>query len=295
MKFFILGLAILSFVSCSNLSDTKIKNLTDSNSAISIKSLKPFDDNKFRILHEIENNKEIKKQPELVISDVLVDGISVNSEAKIPLNTVKSDYITKKITFDILGTFKAYKKTKLKDLLFSYENPVLIQTLAENDDKPKYKVLLDKSILLTPEFISESEIKVSINTRSIPDFYLLGDHVLTVLAEDKYTDTLIRFGDPENKNVNLKPEIENIEILKDEDKKPTYLKLTGKNFMINPKFSYSTIDGKFYPDYLTNVLSYTTGDKWETYISIPKDTKFNTKVSHNLVYSTPFGTTFKSF
>lgn len=83
-----------------------------------------------------------------------------------------------------------------------------------------------------------------------------------------------------------------IEVLNDEDGKPVNLKLTGKNFMLFYKFSFSLIDGEFGFGHSTNVLN---DGVWETIVHIPDPKKFSQNTEHSISYSTPFGTEFKRF
>ena len=62
---------------------------------------------------------------------------------------------------------------------------------------------------------SKKYINLSIDTKSIPDFYLKGLHKLTIITDKKKTSsTLIRIGEAETPNSSLSPEIEKIEVLK---------------------------------------------------------------------------------
>ncbi|MEK7434428.1 MAG: hypothetical protein AABZ74_14955, partial [Cyanobacteriota bacterium] len=73
---------------------------------------------------------------------------------------------------------------------------------------------------------------------------------------------------------------------------PVNLKLTGSNFMMYYRFSYSTIDNFFIFGHQTNILSNGT---FETIVHIPNPEKFDMSKKHTINYSTPFGTTFKEF
>ena len=70
------------------------------------------------------------------------------------------------------------------------------------------------------------------------------------------------------------------------------IKVSGKNYMLYPKFSYAQIDGKFGFGHQTNIM---TDGSYETIIHIPEPDKFSKVNNHTVIYSTPFGTTFKNF
>lgn len=146
---------------------------------------------------------------------------------------------------------------------------------------------------MNPVLASESAITVSIDTKNIPEFYLKGLHKLTVVGGNYFSDTLVKVRDPEvPENLNLSPRIDKVEVLYDEDGKPANLKLTGKNFMMYYRYSYSQVDGVFGFGHLSNILS---GDVWETVVHLPNPKTFKPSDKHTIMYTTPFGVAFKSF
>lgn len=235
--------------------------------------------------YEKEWNYEYK--PALKIDDVLLDNKSI---LKTGISEINADFSKdKNIDLTIKGKFKTWKPIRLKDMTFSYESGLYQQSIVGN--RPKVKVLLDDSIIFSPISVNENEIKVRINSKDIPEFYLKGFHKLTVEARKYFTDTLIKVGEPEPIN-SLFPKITKVEILKDKNKKPANLKLTGSNFMMYYRFSYSTIDGTFSFGHQTNILSDGT---FETIVHIPNPEKFDINKKHTINYATPFGVTFKDF
>lgn len=238
---------------------------------------------------------KIKKTPEIIINDVLLTDLnkSILSEGKQPESSISSDYNGKDVFITIKGIFKSKNGFNLDNSLFTLEPPLIAQSFVGND--PKLRILLDDAIMLTPVSISETEIKAKINTKNIPDLYLIGSHKLSIYLGNYFTDTLISITEPEEKQIDLKPKISSIEILKDKKNNPINIKIQGKNFMLFPKFSYSTIDSEFGFGYQSEIESGENGDNWITIIHIPNPTLFKNKNSHLLIYSTPFGTTFKTF
>ncbi len=297
-------------VSCFSFSCTNI-NLADMNqqkqttitkiddfSSFGVSSNSLIKVNPFTIQH---NSKKIRlnKSPELIISDIkLADtNQSIMSENSTePPAFISSKLSGKDIEIVVTGTFKALRKLKLSQTTFTLEPPMIHQSFAYNDNDPKVRLLLNDACLFTITSISETEIRATLNTRSILDLYLLGkSHKVTLVAFDYFTDTLIKVDEPEETDVKLFPQIDNVEVIKDNKNIPQFVKLTGKNFMLNPKFSYSTIDKKFVLGYLTNILALDESDKHEALIHIPEPKKFNLSIKHTLIYSTPFGTAFKEF
>src|SRR5690606_3444356 len=116
-------------------------------------------------------------------------------------------------------------------------------------------------------------------------------HKLTIFANGIFTEVLIKTGEPES-NAELRPVIESVEVLNDKKGKPINLKLTGKNFMLFYKFSYSLIDGEFGFGHQTSVLD---DGSFETIVHIPDPKAFAEKTEHSIMYATPFGSAFKTF
>lgn len=88
----------------------------------------------------------------------------------------------------------------------------------------RVRVLLDESIILNTVSVTENEIKVNINE-----------------ARKYCTEILIKVGAPEPVE-GLSSVITNLEVLKNKKGKPINLKLTGKNFMMYYRFSYSNVN-----------------------------------------------------
>lgn len=225
-------------------------------------------------------------KPKLKISDVMYNGQSIVSSGEI-----KPDFSKNKIIeLTLKGEFKTWKPIRMKDMVFSYESGLLQQSIVSN--KPLVRVLLDESIILTPIYITENEIKVSINTKYVPDFYLKGLHKLTLEARKYYTETLIRIGEPEKISESLAPVITKIEVIKNDDGKPVNLKLTGKNFMMYYRFAYSMLNSIPAFGHQTNILSDGT---YETLIHIPEPNNFEINKKNSIIYATPFGVAIKAF
>lgn len=236
--------------------------------------------------YEKEWNYSFK--PNLKINDVLYNGKSILKNSSYEL---KPDFTKdKNIQLTLKGSFKTWKPIRMKDMGFTYETCLLQQSIVSN--RPLVKVLINDSIILNPVSVSDDEIKVSINTKYIPDFYLKGLHKLTFEARKYYTETLIKVGSPEPINNSLAPVITKIDILKDKKGKPQNIKLTGKNFMMYYRFSYSTINDIHAFGHQTNILD---DGSYETVVHIPEPEKFNVSKKNSIMYATPFGLAIKDF
>ena len=182
------------------------------------------------------------------------------------------------------------KSFQLKDFLFLLEAPLIQQSFIGKD--PQARVLLDDSILLQVESVTKTEIKVRLNTQLLPDLYLKGNHRLSIELNRWYTDALLNVGEPAPVEVSsLQPQIESVEVLRERGK-PMHIKLTGRGFMVFPKFSYATIDGEFGFGYQTEVAA---DGSAETVVHIPDPASFDLNPRHTVIYATPFGVTFREF
>lgn len=240
--------------------------------------------------YEHPRHGDWKKTPELLINDVKLTANNASIMGPTATTAIEPDYAGKVIELTLTGTFKEAKKDLLlKNFLFTLEPPLVQQTFVGKE--PKDRVLLDESILLEPVLVSGAEIKVKLNTQSVPDLYLKGLHKISVEHGNWYTDVLIRVGEPAPVE-NLQPQIDSVEILRDDKGLAQHLKLTGQNFMIYPKFSYALIDGEFGFGYQTEV---TADGQFETIVHVPNPSTFDQKAEHVVIMATPFGVRFKGF
>jgi hypothetical protein len=274
-------LVFMSLLGCSNNSITNINK--DDFVNVSSKENK----SSFQVSKVMSDLLKVKKSPEIIINDILIEDKSIMGELGTPKLSIKPKYSGNNIQIKIKGSFSYLKNIKMEDLAFTYEHPIINQSFAYNDNTPKFRVLIDDSILLNVQFISSSEIIANFDTRSIPDFYLKGLHKISVINNGIYTDTLISFNQAEE-HADLKPKIDSAEIIKVSDK-PAFIKLKGSNFMLYPKFSYCLIDNTFSFGYQTNIISGEDMDSWETLIHIPNIKEFMKKTNHTISYQTPFG------
>lgn len=234
-------------------------------------------------------NYPYQRHPELLITDVLTDNISVfggNAPA-----ALVPDYAGTQIALVIKGTFERRndKPLKLKSFLFTLEPPLVQQTLIGQN--PISRVVLDDMIPLQTTAVSRNEIRATLNTQGLPDLYLKGLHKITLEHDQYYTDALIRVGDPVPTD-NLLPQVTGVEIMRNNQGKAEHIRLSGKHFMVYPKLSYATIDGEFGFGYQTEVSDDGTA---ETVVHVPDPATFDSKPTHTVIYATPFGVTFKEF
>lgn len=203
----------------------------------------------------------------------------------------------KSIELVLTGRFatKQDKTLKLKNFLFTLEPPLLHQSLAPGTTEPSSRVLLDDAILLTPKSVSETEIRVSLNTRGLLDLLLAGTHKLAVIHNRYYTDALVKVARAEVEPGNLQPRIHTVEVIRNQQNEPRFLKCVIDNAMTQPKFAYATLDGVFGFGYQTQVIEGESELSWEVLIHIPDPTTFNAAAAHTLTYTTPFGTAYRQF
>lgn len=269
----------------------------NSNAVVKIENLTPsvkLQENSFEIKTFNGFKPELKKHKNIFIEKVVLTetGQSVMEENSPAQAAIEPDYAGKIISLTITGKFNTTPKIKLEHMLFTNEPGLIHQSVVEAE--PLIRVLLDDLILFSPVSASDKEIKVKIDTRGIPEFYLKGLHKLTIIANQYFSDTLVKVGDPVPVN-KLSPSITSVEVLRDDKGKPVNLKLTGRNFMLYYRFSYSQIDGVFGFGHQTNVIEENGLLSWETIVHIPNPGTFDNTNQHTISYATPFGMAFKSF
>lgn len=235
---------------------------------------------------------QLVHSPELLIEDVRLTDTNVSILGKAAPGSIEPDYAGKAVALTLTGIFKDAQQAPfpLTDFLFTLAPPLVQQTFVGAE--PQARVLLDDSILLEVLSVSETEIQAVLQTEKLPDLYLKGLHKLSVEQEDWYTDALIQVGDPLPPAGSLMPSITSVEILRDTQNRPRHLRLTGQNFMVYPKFSYTTIDGAFGFGYQTEV---TADGQFETLVHIPDPDAFEQQSEHAVIMATPFGVAFKTF
>lgn len=237
------------------------------------------------------------KTPDLTISDVLFNGQSIQG----PLATavLQPTWEDAPLELRITGNFenKKDKDLALKSFLFTLEPSVLVRSMAPNENEPNARVLLNDAILLTPTAVSGNEIRVQLPQAGIPDLYLKGLHKLTVIKNRYYFDTQIKVGTPlaaPQAGV-LTPHFDKIEVVRNHQGKPRFLRCTGKGLMLTVKFSYAEVDSAFAFGYQSQIVQDEATTAYETLIHIPDPDSFDLNSQHTLTYATPFGTTFQQF
>lgn len=200
------------------------------------------------------------------------------------------------IQLTIKGLFKAPEVgLTLDHMLFTLSPGILHQTTLPLSP-PAIKVLLNDSLLLTPLAIqdtaNETTLTVQLNTQYLPDTYLQGMHHLSVSVGQKLASTLIKVGAPDLSAAipNLQPVVDTVTVIRGNN--TLDLKLVGKNFFIQPKFTYAQIDGEF--GFGQATVIYQDG-KYETLINVPNPAAFSLRTQHSLSYITPYGIALKDF
>ncbi len=237
------------------------------------------------------------KSPDLTIQDVWLNGQSIQG-SQAP-SSLKPEWEGEPLELRITGQFenKREKELNLKAFLFTLDPSILLRSMAPNETEPAARVLLNDAILLTPVSVSGSEIRVKLPQEGIPDLFLKGLHKLTLIKNRFYFDTQIKVGDPlmAPPESSLQPQIQHIEVVRNNKGQPRFLRCIGSGIMMGPKFSYAQLDGDFAFGYQSQMISSETGKISETLIHIPDPTSFELNAQHTLSYSTPFGSNFKQF
>ncbi|PKL77453.1 MAG: hypothetical protein CVV27_05380, partial [Candidatus Melainabacteria bacterium HGW-Melainabacteria-1] len=209
---------------------------------------------------------------------------------------LEPDYSGRTISLVLTGKFLANKKAlPLANFAFALEPPLILQSLQSESHEPRSRLILDDAILLTTEQVSATELRASLDTRAIPDFYLKGLHKLTLIHENYYTDALIRVGEPAPPAQSLQPVIHTIDVVRSDRQKPRYLRVKGQNLMVQGLFAYATVDNVFGFSAQTSVTESEGQLEWEALILIPEPQTFDQRAQHSLVYTTPYGSVLKSF
>lgn len=221
--------------------------------------------------------------PVFYIQDVLLNNRSIVSSSE----KFTSDYEGKQADLIINGNFGIVNTL---DFAFTKPNELLHQTFL--DGLPLSRVILNDSLLLEVVEANSHRLHVRLDSTYVPDLYLIGVHKLSLEHAGYYADTLIQVGEPLGSS-DLLPRIDHVEVLTNEEGQPVRLKLTGKNFMLFPKFSYSTVDGVFAFGHQTQIF---TSGVWDTVVYIPDPAAFISQgVEHEVRYATPFGLVVKTF
>ncbi len=208
-----------------------------------------------------------------------------------PTDALIPDYQGGAIELRLTGSFRTPQLQPLSLADFTLSPASSWQAETFLGEIPAGRVLLNESLLLTPAFVSATEIRVLLDPKYIPDLYLKGMHRLRVEHEDWYTDALLKVGDPIPPPESLAPVIMQVEVLR-QSGEPRFIQLTGKHFMLYPKFSHATIDGEFGFGYRTQV---TSDGVFTTQIHVPDPATFDDASDHLVIYTTPYGVAFYEF
>ncbi|MGE3725020.1 MAG: hypothetical protein AB7I41_05690 [Candidatus Sericytochromatia bacterium] len=239
----------------------------------------------------------LNKTPDLTITDVWLNGQSIQGPNAPSL--LRPEWDGQPLELVLKGQFenKKDKDLKLKAFLFTLEPTVLLRSMAPNENEPTARILLDDAILLTPLSVSGTEIRVKLPQEGLPDLFLRGLHKLTLIKNHFYFDTQIKVGEPlaAPPTGALQPQIQSIEVVRNNKGQPRFLRCTGSGLMLMPKFSYAQVDSEFAFGYQSQIVQNEATREYETLIHIPDPDSFDLNAQHTLTYATPFGTTFKQF
>jgi len=236
-----------------------------------------------------------QKSPDLVIEDVLLNGESIQGDS--PLQRLRPDWEGEAIELTLKGPFarRNQKPLKADGFLFTLESPLVVRSLAPNESEPEARILLDDAILLTQISITPDEIRVRLPQAGLTDLLLEGSHKITLAYQRYYADTIIQVGPPISPPPlgALQPQIKTIELVRNSDGQPRFLRCTGTGLMTQGKFSYAQLDGDFALSYQSQIVQTDAGLSYETLIHLPQPDQFDPTQSHTLSYATPFGVTYQ--
>lgn len=199
---------------------------------------------------------------------------------------------TNNLELSIKGSFNA-SELNLDRLKFTYIPGLLHLSLGETE--LPYRITLNESILLTPVYVSPQEIRVVLNTEAITDLFLNGYQTLQVVANSEVAKKQIRVESTQQPSISLSPSIQKVEIITETS--PAQLKITGKNFPIQPNLNYLEVNGKSLRPMQTAVREIDGQLVWEHWAtfdeqdinSLPENEKYA------LFYSSPFGVSISEF
>ncbi len=205
-----------------------------------------------------------------------------NSEALDPIFNSPHE-----VELALIGNF-TQPTLSLGDFTFT-QVPGLLHLSVGKDELP-YRITLGESLLLTPISISPHEIRVRLNTEGLSDLFLNGNQALRITANSSVTSHLIRVQATGTQS-SLLPQIQSIELI--DTTVPPQLKITGKNFPLQPHLSHVSIDEQTLHPLQTAIKEVDGELIWEHWAS------FNTNTppegDFSVFYSSPFGVSFYTF
>ncbi len=157
-------------------------------------------------------------------------------------------------------------------------------------------VYIDNDIETNTLSVSNNRIEASFNTANIPDLYLVGSsHTLTLDLPDHTLKVEIRVGAPEL-TVPLAPQIQQIEVVRDEFDEVEYIQIKGTHLMYNPNFAQVKINQEVV-SILQAGLEENEQEQEEFIMLIdpPQNSELTKNTRHSFSYTTPFGVAFQEF
>lgn len=181
----------------------------------------------------------------------------------------------------IIGHFESVLALTEETMRFTFEAGLLHQTFW--GDEPPVRVLLNGSLILEPISISATEIQVRLNTRYLPDLYLLGDHQLSVHIGPVSQLVSIRVSEPLSV-INLLPQLQAGVYMPASSQTPAYLKLKGTNLLLNPSWTQTTLNQQAVQAKATTIFADGSAEMW---LVLPSDLAELNR--WDVRYQTPFG------
>lgn len=157
-------------------------------------------------------------------------------------------------------------------------------------------VYLDNDIETNTLSVSNNRIEASFNTANIPDLYLVGSsHTLTLDLPGQTLKVEIRVGAPDV-TVPLAPQIQQIEVVRDEFDEVEYLQIKGTNLMYNPNFAQVKVNQEVVSIIQAGLEE--NEQEQEEFIMLidpPQNSELTKNTKYSFSYTTPFGVAFQEF
>ena len=114
-----------------------------------------------------------------------------------------------------MGTFISHSPhMKLQAMFFAFPNGISQRTFLDHTGaEPRLRILLDNAILLEGVSVSETSIRVKVNTHYALEYMMSGSHQIALIAGRKRATTLIKVGVPLTPPPPLSPVIQRVDVI----------------------------------------------------------------------------------
>jgi hypothetical protein len=190
------------------------------------------------------------------------------------------------IRLTVTGNFDTDLPFSEPAMRFTFEPGLLHQTFA--GDAPAVRAVLNGVLLLEAVTVTPQRLELLLPQLSLPDLYLQGTHVLTLVAGDLTQQVSVRLGEPNPSRATLIPVLDNATVTPAEGSHPPLLRVEGRHFLLQPGWQQLRLDGTVLPIQQIEIGRDGTAVCWG---ELPADLEPG---SYELVYQSPFGITYFS-